>query len=490
MLKTRFTFTLALILTVVSMQAQQIQAYFGSNQFHVANSGAFLETYLTVIGETVVFKKNESGTLQANVEVTLLVKDGETIVDFKKYTLSSPEIAEGGDYPVNFIDQQRFALENGNYDFEIQLLDLNSTAAEKFTAEQVIEVNHPETEVFISDIELIESYLKTEAPTAFTKSGYDIVPLITNYYPENSNELAFYIEVYNSDKALTEDGKFMINYYIEAYESQRTLSQFHRFSKQEIAQVTPLLGKFDVTDLPSGNYNLVTEVRTKTNELVTLKKVFFQRSKPLMKMDAENLSTIQVENTFVAQFSHADTLLGHIYSMRPLCNDIERNVIDYQFKNADVQLMQQFMYSFWYNRNSNAPGDAWKDYRKAVIKVDELYGTRVKEGYETDRGEVYLKYGAPNTITDRPNEPSAYPYQIWHYYKIDRFNNKRFVFYSTALVSTDYELLHSDMQGEHADYQWQMKLHNRNSPGGNIDQTTNGIDHYGGRTEDFYSVPR
>ena len=48
-------------------------------------------------------------------------------------------------------------------------------------------------------------------------------------------------------------------------------------------------------------------------------------------------------------------------------------------------------------------------------------------------GRIFLYHGPPNTITDRPNEPSAYPYQIWHYYKIGKFNNKRFIFYKPDL---------------------------------------------------------
>ena len=81
----------------------------------------------------------------------------------------------------------------------------------------------------------------------------------------------------------------------------------------------------------------------------------------------------------------------------------------------------------------------------------------MRKGYETDRGRIYLKYGPPNTITDRPNEPSAYPYQIWHCYALQRFNKKD-SFLSSDLVSNDYVILHSTLQGEYFNNNWKTDL--------------------------------
>lgn len=486
----RLLLILAIIFSFGSLSAQQIQAFFDYNEFHSPQDGAYLETYLTILGESVEFKENANGKFQARVEVTLLVKSGEEIKEFKKYTLNSPELASANDNPVSFIDQQRLPIENGEFALEIQLQDLNRENSEVFNAEQPLLINQSSSEIFLSDIELIESSEKAEQEGPFTKSGYNLVPLNTGFYPENVSELTFYLEVYNADKVLAEDGKYMINYYIESFETNKTMGQFFRFSKQSVKPVNVLIANFNIDALPSGNYNLVAEVRTKENKLVTTKKEFFQRSKPLLQMDAESVAEVKIESTFAAQYSNADSLREHLYSMRPIANDIERGVIDHQFKNADLELMQQFFYSFWYNRNAADPEYEWNEYYKVVLKVDEMFGTKVKRGFQTDRGEVYLKYGAPNSIADRPNEPTSYPYQIWHYYKIGRFNNKRFVFYAPELTGEDYYMLHSDVPGELNDYRWQYKLNKRDTPGGDIDDGRGGVNHYGGRTDDFFTIPR
>ena len=143
-----------------------------------------------------------------------------------------------------------------------------------------------------------------------------------------------------------------------------------------------------------------------------------------------------------------------------------------------------------YNRNPSEPGLEWSKYKSEVKKTDQLFGTKVRRGYETDRGRIYLKYGAPNTVTDRPNEPSAYPYQIWHYYKIGKFNNKRFIFYMPDIGSNEYIVLHSNLQGEFFNNNWKVDLHRRNTPGRDVDGTQNPNDNqWGSNSNTFFINP-
>ena len=54
------------------------------------------------------------------------------------------------------------------------------------------------------------------------------------------------------------------------------------------------------------------------------------------------------------------------------------------------------------------------------------------------------------------------PYEIWHYYKINQFNNKRFLFYSRESVGVDFVLLHSDMLGEVQNNDWPVVMRTKN----------------------------
>ncbi|MBL0317573.1 MAG: GWxTD domain-containing protein [Flavobacteriales bacterium] len=85
---------------------------------------------------------------------------------------------------------------------------------------------------------------------------------------------------------------------------------------------------------------------------------------------------------------------------------------------------------------------------ESIAAVKANFATRIKPGWQTDRGRVYLKYGKPNTRIQRPSDPDYWPFEIWHYYVTDsNLHNRRFLFYDTNL-SGDMELLHSDVPEE------------------------------------------
>jgi hypothetical protein len=92
--------------------------------------------------------------------------------------------------------------------------------------------------------------------------------------------------------------------------------------------------------------------------------------------------------------------------------------------------------------------------------VNQNFGTPSRPGYKTDRGRVYLQYGAPYDIVTSVNEPGAYPYEIWFYTTLpDKQTNIGFAFYEPSLASNDYILLHSNARGELHDMRWKVKLY-------------------------------
>lgn len=479
---------LLFILWVFPSEANNLKAFFTYCTFYSPENGPYVETYLSVIGSTISYKKNEAGKLQGSIEVTIIFKQGDAIKNFKKYNLLSPEISDSAVSFPNFIDQQRLSLPDGTYDFELQISD-NNSKEKPFTSSRQLEIEYPVDKIAVSDIQLLESYQQSSVTTILTKSGYDLVPYVSNFYPKEINHISFYAEIYNSSQILAPDEKYLVNYFIESLDANFSLNDYRGFVRQTSGKVNVLLSKFNITNLPSGNYRLMVEVRNKTNELLAARNVFFQRSNPDILINAEDVASINISNTFAGAYTGKDTLAEYIRSLRPVSTPIEMNFADNNLKKADIKLMQQFFLSFWLRRNQQSPEEEWINYKEEVSRVQKLYSTKNKRGYETDRGRVFLKYGKPNTIVERPNEPSAYPYEIWHYYKTPVRNNVRFVFYNPDLVTNDYELLHSTAIGEIQDYRWQYRLQKRNTPDGNLDNGS-GDPHYGTRQDDFYNVPR
>jgi len=504
-------FVLAIVLFLTNLNYAQnpgfVQAQLSYITFYSPADGPYIETYLSVVGGSIVWVKNEAGNYQGKIEVTMIFKNGEEITAFDKYELSSPAVKDSADRFVTFLDQQRFLLPRGDYNFEIMLKDLNSDSA-PFSASQTITIQHPEDAVTISGIQLLESFTKTDNPSILTKNGYDLVPYVYNFIPQEVSTLSFYAEIYNTDKVFGEAEGYLLSHYIQTYESKRTLEKFSSFRREKSAPVNILLTNYNITELPSGNYNLVVEVRNKENLLVTSQKLFFQRSNPGLKVDYPAYSGISLEGSFASQINSRDTLMEYIRYLTPIASDIENKFIKHQIENqnADIVLMQRFFLNFWLERNELNPELAWRNYLANVQLVNEQFGApgnKGKKGYQTDMGYVYLKYGPPNTITDRPYDAGtsgmtinpggseaadmgSVPYQIWHYYTLNGYRDRKFVFANKHLALFDYQLIHSNMPGEVQNENWQAELHLRFNPGGTMPDS----DKYKGRSGDYYNNPR
>ncbi|MCD4747268.1 MAG: GWxTD domain-containing protein [Bacteroidales bacterium] len=477
------------LLSSITLTAKNIQAFLSYATFSSPDNGPYIETYLSVVGNSVVFKKNANDKYQGTIEISMIFRQGEKIINFDKYELLSPEIDDTTDINFNFIDQQRISLSNGSYEFEIRIADLNTEAKPFITLEPVL-IDYPPDKVTVSGIELIESYKKTLNPSILSKSGYDFIPYVYNYYPEKVNKLTFYSEIYNTEKVLGNAQKFLVSFYIGTIGTNKPLTGYVKSKKEDTKTVKFLFNEFDISKLPSGNYNLVIEVRDRGNNLIGLNKLFFQRSNPNVKLNLEDIISINLESSFAARITSKDTLLDYIYSLTPISSEQEKVFVFNQLKLADLKMMQKYFYSFWLKRNELNPEQAWLNYLGEVNKVNFAYSTQIRKGYDTDRGRVYLKYGPPNSISESYNEPATYPYEIWHYYVLlNSQRNKKFVFYAKDIVTNDFFLIHSDAVGELSNYRWQQILYGRVDPGFNIDDGVQ-EDPWGGKSKDYFDNPR
>ncbi len=469
--------------------AQNVQANLDFKQFFNATTGTYLEVYVKVNLTSVTLKNPSEGKWQSEVEITQIIKKGDSIVDFKKKNLASPIMSDS--MLTDFTDQQRYILMPGEYDLEIIIKDNYKENDQPVSLTEKLVITDFSGIASFSDIELLEGYIKAEKTSELTKSGYDLYPYVSAYYPYGYDKIAFYTEIYHLGKEITEGEKFLLVQYIESFENGTQFSIFSKMTKMESATVIPILSAMDIATLKTGNYNFVLEARNKTNDVILRKKIFFQRNNPLANLSEDELTKVVISSTFVEKYTNMDSLSEYIACLRPICEELERTMVDKQAISTDTLTKQQFFFTFWLNKNSINPEQEWLNYKKQVNFVNSIFGTPVKRGYETDRGRVYLQYGAPDQITDRPTEPSSYPYQIWQYYKVGKFNNKKFIFYLPDLVTNDYQVLHSDVPGEMKNFRWETMLNQRNTPNGDVDSPGNGnFNHFGSRSGEFYQNPR
>jgi len=449
----------SIVLLLVTGYGQDLRAYLSYSTFNTPTNEPYIETYLSVNSGSIKYVDVGDGKYQGVIDVQILFKIGDSIVNFAKYDLSSPIIKDTLKTNVNMLDVQRYALPFGDYNIEISLKDKNGTG-KKLTSYDKFSIDYNSDSLVFSGIELLSSFKKAEGESILEKNGYELTPNIINYYPQSINILSFYAELYNSIEVLG-DTPFLLSSYIRPFETNKKLDQYYSRSRVNPENVLVMLKSFDIIDLPSGNYLLVLEARSKTNELIASKEIFFQRYNPSAEFSLTNLLTLNTDNTFAGKITNRDTLAMYIDYLAPISTNFERLFIEDQLKTADADYLRKYFLNFWIERNQLDPEAAWNEYLLLVKQVNNSFKSVGNKGYKTDRGRVYLRYGKPNVISEQYFEPAAYPYEIWHYYKLNEQSNKKFVFYTHDLVTNDFLLIHSDVVGELSNYRWQTVIYRR-----------------------------
>jgi len=472
-----------------------ITVYFNYGVFSTGNSKPYLETYLTVSGNSVKFLPTSNGR-QASVNISWKILKGKELVKSSNYNLISPLASDTLHLP-SFIDSQRFPLGNGQYVLELVVTD-NADPEKKSTHSEKINIlQNREKKIYNSDIEILESFTKSTSQSVLTKNGYDLVPYNINYFPKAQNSLKFYIETYNLDTVIGKSSKFVYSYYIENNENLQKLRGLSGFQKQNANRINPLLAQFDITQLPSGNYNLVIEVKDSLNKIQAQKKWFFQRqsdAKNIMISENENYKTVE---DFFNSVQSGDSLKQLVECLWPISGYKERDWQQVQLQRNEPNLMRSYLVGYWKEQAGDTidPLQLWYTYYKRVMETNALLKCGKQKGYFTDRGRVYLQYGKPDQRNQVNSEADTYPYEIWHYYKIyDKatkrfFTNKRFVFANFAIADDCYKLIHSEVRGELYDERWKLRLVKRTEQEPDLDKTDY-RKNFGNSINENYNSPR
>lgn len=491
MKKTVFaTLTLLLLASAATAQVKMLKPYLSTTMYNAPGVSPYVENAIAFECRSAAYKEFEPGKFKATVEITTIFKQGDKVCNYSKVALDSPVVTDTLSIDGAFIDQQRFMLPNGEYKMEITAMDLNAKRGVPSHDEMTVNVNFPDNVPTLSDILLIDGYEKAETPSACTKSGYDFLPRVYPYYGPSDDKLSFYAELYNSD-LIYDEGKFLVNYFIETAESSTQMHDFFVSKRLDVGKVNILLNTMDISNLPTGNYYLVVEMRDRSNTMLSSNSCFFQRSNPGVTYNVGDLAGLNVANTFVSQIDNIDSLRLYIRYLDPICTDFERQYGMSLIQTDDITTMQQFLLNFWTSRSPVAPKQAFDDYLAAVHRVNMSFKTTSYPGYRSDRGYVFLRYGQPDKIDEVPNEPGAYPYSIWHYYMVGNQRNKRFVFMSMDESTNDYQLIHSDMVGEVNNPRWQMQIYSR-IYGQGYDQGVDQTEYergWGSHAGDLYNTP-
>lgn len=460
-----------------ALNAKRLNVMINYSIFQDAQQQPYVETYFSVDGNSVKLAKLPNGSYQGGIEVLVTFSTAaDSIVLADKFRLTGPEVADTTTPLTYFLHQGRYSVPQGEYTLKIVLTDLHNKE-ETYTLSQNVRIKSIADKLVFSDIQLLESYKEAATPGAFSKSGFDLVPLVsggTYFLPEEMTKLQFYLELYNA-QLLGEDPAFLFKYFIEDANRKKILPAFTGFKKQQGAPVNALLAGFNIEKLGSGNYILHIQALNKKGEVISEANTpFFRVNQSAIEPIADYL-TASAAGTFTESL-HPDSILLFVDYLYPISSAAERRMESGLLENREVEQARVFFLSFWKNRDELEPEKAWLTYKKEVQKVNGLFNTRITPGYRTDRGRVFLQYGPPSLEEDRRYESSSYPYIIWQYNQLESAStfkqvNKVFIFGLMELAGNNYRLIHSNATGEMFNPRWMNDLMKRDMQTRDLDET-------------------
>ncbi len=372
-------------------------------------------------------------------------------------------------------DLEAACLSPGAYELRATVQDKHSGALAR--EEWRLTVDAPATDrPCLSSVLLMARPPQSAAATEFFhRYGRLIVPYADAIFGEELPELHYYLEASTAGcdtlwlevRVLGQDRQLLFT----ADTLQLSATAFPQ----------PLTGKLAVDRLPSGSYYLQLAALP-AQPLHWLmpdngERKFFVFNPGVTGLPPEYLAASSLDS-----WSDSDSLdlLEVFQQLRPLVPSQEER----RFRQLNCDGMRSFLSSFWLERDPT-PGtpinEARASYNVRLEYVTHSFRTSLLEGWETDMGRVYLKYGAPDNRErhsfsntgefsrnpDRTDGLSGFgetggfnrqlsgEYELWFYDTLE--GGVYFVFVDRHDLG-DFILVHSTKSGEIQNYNWEQQL--------------------------------
>ncbi|MBS1687197.1 MAG: GWxTD domain-containing protein [Bacteroidetes bacterium] len=484
-------FRISFLLLFISIQAGAIEAIVSYCTFY--EKKPYIEVYWQIAPQSLRFIKTEDGLLISRMKTDIIIRNDTGIIGGDHYYSQTPgfqSVQQAAGQTMLYM--RRYNITDGKITIELNVRgDADSNNRYSFKDSLLVEpnINKP----FYSDIQLLDTFYKSNQASIFLKNGEQHIPLCANFYDERRNMIHYYGELYNANRS--EIHTLLHKVYISQKPMESPYQRYTTVDSVSKKEMQAFSGSFNIATLPSGNYYLNFSLEDKDGLLVASKSQFFQRSNvtaaALAKNDTTNsdtgfvnINTLNLNKTFIGKYTllQAKAILKMII---PTSTPVEMQAIRSFLKKPDELYMRYFIYNHFSTINPKDPERAWKEYSNDIREVNKLFGSEVTPGYETDRGFVYLKYGKPTERVQVENEVGALPYEVWQYNaltaKVAGSNqaNAVFLFYRPSEYLSDMKLLHSTVPGEVRNSQWRTILYTNG--GGSNDANSRAEQYIGNR---------
>jgi len=365
-----------------------------------------LEVYYQVYNSTLAFKPaDDLFKAEYEINVAVMGKKGKKVTgETQEKTVSVASELKANSTTDFRTSQLNFTLDPGKYEVRFILKDkiANKSYAKEFATDaKKLKDKQPR----LSNILFAQAAGTAEGSSdQFTKGNLTVVPSVSHSYGgEDDGRLLFYLEIYPGEEAL----------------DKVTVQTLLRLKKGEMVYRDTLttaldlpvirqLREISIAEFEPGEYELEVELQGR-------------RSK---KLDEEK-GSFQIRWTENSLLEHNWDLM--IRQIALIADSKELKALE---EAKTVEERKKALMEYWASKDPfpETPRNELKmEFYRRISYANENFGYLGRAGWETDRGRVLVRYGAPDQIEDYPFSLSSYPYQEWHYYKGGRYRKFTFV---------------------------------------------------------------
>ncbi len=358
-------------------------------------SRARLEVYMQIPYEEVRFlKKADVYVGQFDITVSITTKDGDPVWNrVQTVEIRTRDFTETVSNRLSSLKQMTFDMEPGMYTVRVEVLDQDSKRGATVTREITVP-DYSAHRLSISDAMIV---------TRMTTSGdrRTIVPNISSMIGDEDQGFFVFSEVYTPPGMQS----------LQVYGSLLSSGRDSVFGVQQTEPVTrrphQSFVKFTRYELPMGKYFVKLIVQGKDSAGVTY--------------TAQSIRGLSVRwSDLPASVTDLNKALDQ---MRYIARDNELEPI--RTARTEVDKRSRFI-EFWRKRDPDPQtqrNELMEEYFWRVEYANRNF-SHYMEGWRTDRGMVYIRFGAPDNVERHPFETGTRPYEVWRYYNL----NYEFVF--------------------------------------------------------------
>lgn len=364
-----------------------------------------LDIYVAFANDILQFVKEKSGDFLADYEIFASIYD-------KKNNLISEDSEAKKILVKKFILTNERRLSNrhkfsfdllpGDYKFVLSLTDHDTQKS--LRRETKIEVQTHQTDLYISDIIFGDS-LKLNSSGDIENFNVNLGRKFVN--PDSTFWAYFEIYPENLTDSLT------LHYSLVNENNEVVFKEKSKFDPQ--TRIVPYL--IDISRIVniSGHYTLLVSV--------TQQKSFNQKAKFSAVWRNSEFAKMNIDLAIKA-------LREYIPSK------------DYKFLEEASDSAKRAFYREYWKKRDPSPGtkrnELLLEFNKRVEFSNNNFAvySMKEDGWETDRGRIYIKYGQPSDVERNTEQINMPPFEIWYYQKLQR----RFIFEDKS-GNSDFKLV-------------------------------------------------